>query len=239
MDTGRKLEEDELERELEEIGLPVEESRFYLVEEVPGEEDALGNYRPGMRKGFVKDGKRGEVRSRYLHEAAHAGYFENIETGKEIAEIDREVVEMEEELFGGLLDGETTVVTSEEADESRELDPGEAEELLEDEPGSPCYIVPGELFEEYSRKRGFLEELTDAVRPVVEGLSLYLQDRVLDERPGEVPRSQMREYRRIKQAAEKHGFGTAKRYVEDRSREMISEELSGIGDGPRTGSIFT
>lgn len=194
----------EVQEYFEQIGMPVEESSFYLVEEAPSKGRITrntGTYLPRNRNGYIEPvGSLNDIEETYIHEYAHGAFFENTELGTIIAQRDEEVSKEESLLFGDIRNENFRAIPNDEVEVSRKK-PG----------ASNTYEVNPQRLQNYKEARNTLERALKSSKPLIEGFSLLMEDELGE---GEIDASGAEEaYIHLKKIRESNGMQGVKRFL--------------------------
>lgn len=173
----------EVQEYFEQIGMPVEESNFYLVEDAPSRSSInlnIGTYLPRNKNGYIQpEGNLSEIEEAYIHEYAHGSFFENTELGQIIVDKDQKLSKKERLLFGNLEDEEFKAVPDSSLETSIKVS----------ESPKTYRVNPKEL-DKYRRIRKEMKKALSATKTLIEGFSLLIEDEIGEAdtklaRPGE------------------------------------------------------
>lgn len=167
-----ELLDENFDEYLKERNIEVVESSFYLTRsDVEGTiVDPGGVYLPRSFEGYIFNRRDFDIlRENYAHEKSHGAFFENIDLGKDISRIDREIWEMEKNVFGKF------------AESQKFFQSGEETRLRGTKNGLPVFEIEEEKFEAYKGKVDELYEKISDNWNFIEAFAMHVSEDYLGE----------------------------------------------------------
>lgn len=205
----KQYEDQEILEHLEQIGVPVEESQFFVADEVETHiiSDPGAVFIPRDLEGFIQNVESDrKIRNNYIHEAGHGAYFENTENGKRIRQLDSALHKLESDLFNGKFTGQIFTLPS-DVDRSVEVNYEDISFLGIEDDYKKYYLVDNDLLDRYrSLRNSIISEYRNNL-PRIEGFSLLLEEE-LGEEPeiSKYPEPYIEGYRFLKPKKEELGW---------------------------------